>query len=60
MRDFWLALRSSWYYFRREYRRRVQATQRKAMPDPLAVPRFEMGKFIQGSEFNNVADKDRT
>ena len=33
MKDLWAALRSSWYFFRRELRRRQAASARRAMPD---------------------------
>jgi len=35
IKDLYKALISSIFYFRREYKRRVQATQKRAMPDPL-------------------------
>jgi hypothetical protein len=46
MKDLWAALRSSWYYFRRELRRRRAASAKRAMPDPLSLPRFEFGEFL--------------
>lgn len=35
MKDLWAALKSAWYYFRREYKRRQEKSAKRAMPDPF-------------------------
>ena len=46
MKNLYLALRSAWYYFRRELKRRQAASAKRAMPDPLAGGHFNVGEFV--------------